>query len=96
MPKAYLVARIDVRDQEAFAEFRKLSGPVITEHGGHVLVRNSHIDQREGEQDFNTVIIVEFSDIETARRFYESEGYKKAIKVRQRAADTQLFLVEGL
>lgn len=96
MPKAYLVARIDVRDQDAFAEFRNMSGQAIAEFGGHVLVRTSQIDQREGEQDFNTAIILEFPDIETARRFYESDGYQAAIKVRQRAAETSLFLVEGL
>lgn len=95
MPKAYLVARIDVQDQEKFSEFRNMSGPIIKDHGGRLLVRNSQVDLREGGQDFTTVIIVEFDDMEAARRFYESEEYQAAIEVRQQAADTTLFLVEG-
>lgn len=62
MPQACLAARIDLRDQDPFAEVRRMSGPVIAAFGGHVLVRSSQIDQREGEQDFDFAILVEFPE----------------------------------
>jgi uncharacterized protein (DUF1330 family) len=95
MPKAYLVAHIRVHDSEAYQEFRKMSGPAIADHGGRVLVRSPEADHREGTLR-GTVIVIEFDDMEAARRFYESEAYTVARQVRERAADTDLLLVEGL
>lgn len=95
MPKAYLVAHIRVNDREAFDEFRKMSGPAIADHGGRVLVRNPEADHREGNLR-GTVIVIEFDDMDAARRFYESDAYTAARRVRERAAETDLLLVEGV
>ena len=95
MPKAYLVAHIRVHDREAFEEFRKMSGPAIAEYGGRVLVRNPEADHREGDLR-GTVIVIEFDDMDAARRFYESDAYTAARRVRERAAETDLLLVEGV
>ena len=94
MPKAYLVAHIRVHDRERFEEFRKLSGTAIADHGGRVLVRNPAADHREGNLR-GTVIVIEFDDMEAARRFYESDAYSAARLVREEAAETDLLLVEG-
>jgi uncharacterized protein (DUF1330 family) len=95
MPKAYLVAHIRVHDREAFEQFRKLSGTAIADYGGRVLVRNPEADHREGSLR-GTVMVVEFDDMEAARRFYESDAYTAARHVRERAAETDLLLVEGI
>lgn len=95
MPKAYQIGHIRVHDREAFEEFRKLSGTAIADHGGRVLVRNPDADHREGNLR-GTVMVVEFDDMATARRFYESDAYTAARRVRERAADTDLLLVEGV
>ena len=39
---------------------------------------------------------IEFDNIETARKFYESEKYQAAKAVREMASDTDLILVEGM
>ena len=95
MPKAYLVAHIRVHDKDRFEEFRKLSGSAIADHGGRVLVRNPSADHREGDLR-GTVIVIEFDDMDAARRFYESDAYTAARQVRELAADTDLLLVEGI
>lgn len=95
MPKAYLIGHIRVHDRDAFEEFRKLSGTAIADHGGRILVRNPEADHREGSLR-GTVMIVEFDNMEAARRFYESDEYAVARRVRERAAETDLLLVEGV
>ena len=95
MPKAYLVAHIRVHDQDGFDKFRAMSGPAISEYGGKVLVRNPAADHREGGLR-GTTIILEFDDIIAAKRFYESDAYTAARKVREQSADTDLLLVEGV
>ena len=95
MPKGYLIAHIRVRDKEAFEEFKKLSGAAIAQHNGKVLVRNPSPDHREGGAE-GLAIVIEFEDIAAARAFYESEAYTEARKVREKIAETDLILVEGL
>ncbi|PWJ21263.1 DUF1330 domain-containing protein [Jannaschia seohaensis] len=95
MPKGYVVARIRVQDKDGFEEFKRLSGPVIAEYGGRVLVRDPAPDVREGAAE-GLVIIVEFDDPGTARAFYESEGYTEAKRVREAVSQTELVLATGL
>ena len=95
MAKGYLVAHIRVHNKEGFEKFKEMSGPVISEYGGKVLVRNPSPDVREGS-DSGLAIVIEFECIEGARKFYESDKYTEARAVRELAADTELILVEGM
>jgi uncharacterized protein (DUF1330 family) len=95
MPKAYLIARIRVHDEEAYEMFRAMSGPAVTAHGGKILVRNTSADHREGSLR-GRVIVIEFENMEAARHFYESDAYTAARAVRDQAALTDLVLVEGV
>ena len=94
MNKGYLVAHLRVHDKEGFEKFRQMAGPTIAEYGGKVLVRDPNPDVREGD-DSGIALVIEFENIETARKFYESEKYQAAKAVRELAADTDLILVEG-
>ena len=95
MPKGYLIANIVVHDKEGFEEFKRMSGPVISEYGGKILVRNPNPEIREGKE-LDIAIVLEFESIERARQFYESEKYTLARKVREKASKTDLILVEGV
>lgn len=95
MPKGYVVAHIRMQDNDGYAEFKRIAGPAIAEHGGRVLVRNPDGDHREGGLR-GTVVVVEFQDLAAARNFYESEAYTAARRVREQAADTDLVIVEGV
>ena len=57
-----------VHDKEKFANFAQMSTPVITEHGGTVLVRNPTPEVREGRNS-GIAIVIEFESIECARNF---------------------------
>jgi|TARA_B110000046_G_C12672619_1_gene265165 uncharacterized protein (DUF1330 family) len=95
MAKGYLVAHIQVHDKDGFEKFKAMSGPVISEYGGKVLVRNPNSETREGDPSGITIII-EFESMEDARKFYESDKYTEARIVRELAAETNLILVEGI
>ena len=95
MTKGYLVAHIRVHDNEGVEKFKEMSGPVISEYGGKVLVRNPSPDVREGS-DSGVAIVIEFESIESARQFYESDKYTEARAVRELASDAELILVEGM
>jgi uncharacterized protein (DUF1330 family) len=72
-----------------------MSDPIISEYGGKALVRNPNSETREGDPS-GIAIIIEFDNIEDARKFYESDKYTEARTVRELAAETNLILVEGI
>ena len=57
-----------------------MSGPLISEFGGNVLVRSPTPKVREGN-DSGTVIIIEFDSIENACEFYNSDNYTAAVQL---------------
>lgn len=95
MPKGYLIAHIRVHDPEIIARFRALAMPAVAKHGGRVLVTNPAPEVQEGE-DSGVAVVIEFDDMDTARRFYQSDEYTAARKVRETGSTTDLILVEGL
>lgn len=95
MAKGYVIGHMLVHDNEGYAKFIKLAGPVISEYGGKVLVRNPNPEIREGK-DSGIAIVLEFENIDNARKFYESEKYTKAREIRMLSAETDLIIVEGV
>lgn len=95
MPKGYIIANIRPHDMEGMKRFAAASAPVVAEFGGRILVQNPAPDLREGDVR-GISVVVEFDDVETATRFYESQGYTDARAIRQAAADTDLRIVEGV
>jgi uncharacterized protein (DUF1330 family) len=95
MTKGYVIGHMLVHDNESYAKFIKLAGPVISEYGGKVLVRNPNPEIKEGK-DSGIAIVLEFENIDNARKFYESEKYTKAREIRMLSAETDLIIVEGI
>jgi uncharacterized protein (DUF1330 family) len=95
MSKGYIFADIHVRDKEGFEKFREMAKPVIEEYNAKVLVRAPNAEAKEGRKP-GIVVVLEFDSMNKARKFHESEEYKAAKTVREKACDTDLFFVEGL
>lgn len=95
MPKGYIIASIRTTDMEAMRRFAESSGPVVAEYGGRVLARDPNPDIREGTQQ-GISVVVEFDDVETAKRFYESDAYTTAKAIREAVGETDLRIVSGV
>ena len=96
MPKAYVIADIDVTDPERFARYRELSTPAAATYGGRFIVRGGASDLLEGDWQAGRVVILEFDSVEDARRWYDSPEYQQARAVRQSASTSSFLLVEGV
>lgn len=65
---------------------------------GHAAVRrvgHGALEVLEGAAP-ESVVILEFPSIETARAWYDSPAYAETRRVRHLAADYRAFIVEGL
>jgi uncharacterized protein (DUF1330 family) len=92
---AYVIAEVNVTNPAGYEPYRPLAGASIARYGGRFLVRGGGAARLEGETDPARIVVIEFPDIETARRWYYSEEYQAALKIRQANSTARVLLVEG-
>jgi uncharacterized protein (DUF1330 family) len=95
MPKAYWVARVDVRDPEGYKAYLAAAKLAFDRFDVKFLVRGGASEAVEGPGRARNVII-EFPSMEMARDCYYSTEYQAAKAIRQKVADGEIVLVEGL
>src|ERR1700751_852670 len=83
---AYIIAELQVTDPTAYDGYRPLAAASIARFGGRFAVRGGKVDLLEGAPEPERIVVIEFPDADTARRWYRSEEYQKALKIRQSAA----------
>jgi uncharacterized protein (DUF1330 family) len=92
---AYSVALINVSDQEKYQQYAKLAGPAVAKYGGRFLFRAANPAVMEGKFDYTRMVVVEFPDTESAKRYFHSREYQDARAAREGAADFNLIILEG-
>jgi uncharacterized protein (DUF1330 family) len=65
-----------------------------TEHG-RVIAGGGKIDLLEGDPMPEGIFIIEFQTADAARRWYQSDDYQEALKVRLSSSRGRVFLIEG-
>jgi uncharacterized protein (DUF1330 family) len=93
---AYLIVETDITDPEQYEQYKAASPGAIAAAGGRFLVRGGEMAVLEGDWQPKRLVLVEFDDLETAKRFYESQEYRAAMKLREGAANLNMVAVEGV
>ena len=92
---AYVIALVNVNDPQKYQEYAKLAGPAGAKYGGKFVVRGGKKTPLEGNIPFERIVVNEFADVETAKKFYNSPEYQEARKHRQGACEFHMVIVEG-
>ena len=92
---AYLIVDLTVTDPGAFEEYRRQVPATLQRYGGRYLVRGGAHERLEGDWKPNRIVVIEFPTKDAARQWYDCEEYRGPKALRQRAAVTNLILVEG-
>ena len=92
---AFILAEIQVTDAAAYEPYRPLAAASIARFGGRYLVRGGKADLFEGAPAPERTVVIEFPDADTARRWYSSDEYQAALKIRQATSRGRVMLVEG-
>ena len=95
MAKAYWIAHITVTDEENYPDYLKAGAPVYEKYGARFVVRGGQCEGMEGKTHSRNVVI-EWPDYETALAAYHSEEYQAARAIRNRCADSDVVIVEGV
>jgi uncharacterized protein (DUF1330 family) len=93
---AYLIVETDISDPEQYEHYKAASPGAIAAFGGRFIVRGGETATLEGDWNPKRLVVVEFPDLETAKRFYESPEYQEAMKLREGAASLNMVAVEGV
>ena len=94
MPKAYVIAHITVTHPERYREYVTRDTPIVEGFGGRFVVRAGASETVEGAFKDRHVVI-EFPDMDTARRFYHSDEYQEVSRIRRDTAESDIVIVEG-
>jgi uncharacterized protein (DUF1330 family) len=92
---ACIVAQVEVTNAAAYEPYRPLAAASITQYGGRFLVRGGNAERLEGPDEPQRLVIIEFPDAATARRWYNSPEYQAALPLRTASSRSRVFIVEG-
>ena len=92
---AYMVVDARSSDPERMAEYRRLAQIAVEKHGGRYLVRGAPYVTLEGSWQPQRLVVLEFPDMDAARKFYDSPEYVAARSARTGVSDFDMLLVEG-
>lgn len=93
---AYVIVETDVTDPERYEGYKAAASDAVTASGGRYLVRGGELAVFEGDWDPSRLVVLEFEDLAAARRWYESEGYQEAKRLREGAAHLRMVAVQGV
>ena len=93
---AYVIAETDVTDPERYEQYKAASPAAIAAGGGRFLVRGGELAVLEGDWRPARLVILEFEDLAAAKRWYDSEVYQEAKKLRESAAHLRVVAVQGV
>jgi len=94
-PPGYVVAEVTVTDLATMQKYGERVPETLATFNHHYVVRSSKIQSLEGEPPKGLVVIA-FDSVEKAREWYDSPAYQKIKPIRQSAANSRIFIVEGV
>jgi len=97
MAAGYIVVEMKISDPERYKAYMASAPATIAAVGGEYLVRGGKSETLEGAWNPVRLAILKFPSYETAKAWYDGEGYRLARANRAGATDFfNMVLVEGV
>lgn len=93
---AYVIVETDITDPEQYERYKAASPAAVAAGGGRFVVRGGELAVLEGDWAPTRLVVLEFENLEAAKRWYESSGYQEAKALREGAASLRMVAVEGV
>ena len=92
---AYMIGEVDVTDPATFQKYSEKVPGTLAPFNGHFLVRAGKTQTLEGDAPKRMVVIA-FDSMAQAQAWYDSPAYEAIKPIRQSAAKSRLFIMEGV
>jgi uncharacterized protein (DUF1330 family) len=93
---AYVIVETEITDPEQYEHYKAASPAAVAAGGGRFLVRGGELAVLEGDWHPTRLVVVEFPDLDAARRWYESDEYEEAKRLREGAGNLRMVAVQGV
>lgn len=92
----YAVGTITITDRATYDRYRAAFNPVLQRYGGRLLAADESPSVEEGEWPFGKLILLEFLDEQSYRRWKDSPEYQEIVKDRHAGSHGAVVLAQGL
>jgi uncharacterized protein (DUF1330 family) len=92
----FSLVRVQIRDERAFGDYLAGHLPTIGAFGGRFLAAGALPQPVEGDWPMRRMIVHQWPNAQVFFQWYESSSYAPWRQIRQRAADTEMVLVQGI
>jgi uncharacterized protein (DUF1330 family) len=92
----YVIAEVEVTDLPTMQKYGEKMPETLAPFNHHYLIRSSKIQALEGEPPKGGIVVIAFDSVEKAREWYDSPAYEAIKPIRQSAAKSRIFIVEGI
>jgi uncharacterized protein (DUF1330 family) len=93
---AYIIVETDIHDPEQYELYKQASPGAVAAGGGRFIARGGELAVLEGDWHPKRLVLLEFPDLEAAKRFYVSPEYQEAKRMREGAARLNMVAVAGV
>jgi uncharacterized protein (DUF1330 family) len=93
---AYVITETDVHDPERYRRYMAATPEVVAAAGGRFVARGGELAVLEGDWRPKRLVVLEFDDLDAAKRWYDSPEYREARRLREGAATLHMVAVEGV
>lgn len=93
---AYVIVETDIHDPEQYEQYKQAAPGAVSAGGGRFMARGGEVAVLEGDWQPTRLVLLEFPDLDAAKRFYESSEYQEAKRLREGAAHLNMVAVAGL
>jgi uncharacterized protein (DUF1330 family) len=94
-PPGYVIAEVDVTDAAAMKKYGEKVADTMAPFNHHFVVRGGKPEALEGDQP-KSIVMIAFDSVEQAHAWYDSPAYQAIKPIRQSAAKSRIFIVEGV
>lgn len=93
---AYLIADIDVFNQELYREYTQKASGIVHRFGGCYLVRGAAAESLSGNWMPERLLIIKFDSMERLKECFSCDEYKAIAHLRKESTRSRSVIVEGL
>ena len=93
---AYFIGRIRVLDPAEYQRCTAQTPGVIKAFGGRFLVRGGPVGFTEGSWEADRWVVVEFPDMASLEKWYNSKEYQQILQIRMKSATSDAVAVQGV
>jgi uncharacterized protein (DUF1330 family) len=92
---AYVIGEVQITNPAGMKGYGPMVAAAVQQYGGRYLARGATPEVLEGGPA-NNILIIEFDDVASAKRWFASPEYAAAKAVRQGSSNLRLILVDSL